>query len=85
MDITIYRFSDKIFPRISSDLHNIREFISCATEIVEVLEKYGMRYCEAQTLLEHTLNLLYRYADSSHSDMQIYAAKEHLERQKQHT
>lgn len=80
MDMRISLYADEDFPRIQSDLHNSREFISCATEIVEVLEKYDMRYCEVHTLLEHLLNVFYRCSDNSHSDMQIYDARKLFEK-----
>ncbi|MDO4157099.1 MAG: hypothetical protein Q4D37_10030 [Oscillospiraceae bacterium] len=80
MDMRISLYADEDFPRIQSDLHNSREFISCATEIVAVLEKYDMRYCEVHTLLEHLLNVFYRCSDSSHSDMQIYDVRKIFEK-----
>ena len=76
MNIRISGYVDEAFENISSDLHNHREFTACASEIVEVLDKYGMRYCEVHTLLECLLKTFYRYSHDSHDDMQIYAVKE---------
>lgn len=76
MNIRISGYVDEAFENISSDLHNHREFTACASEIVEVLDKYGMRYCEVHTLFECLLKTFYRYSHDSHDDMQIYAVKE---------
>lgn len=66
------------FPRISSDLHNEREFISCAVELVETLEQHEMRYDEAETLLEEVLHFIYQHGKENHGDMQLYAVKHHI-------
>lgn len=76
MNVRISGYVDEAFENISSDLHNRREFTACASEIVDVLDKYGMRYCEVHTLLECLLKTFYRYSHNSHDDMQIYAVKE---------
>lgn len=76
MNVRISGYVDEAFENISSDLHNRREFTACASEIVDALDKYGMRYCEVHTLLECLLKTFYRYSHNSHDDMQIYAVKE---------
>ena len=75
MNIRISGYVDEAFENISSDLPNHREFTACASEIVEVLDKYGMRYCEVHTLLECLLKTFYRYSHDSHAVKELFFEK----------
>lgn len=83
MKISISQYFDRDFPYIQSDLHTSDDFLSCAIDIIGVLEKHGMRYSESSTLLEETANLIYQHQKNRPDNMQIYDVKRCLETEKE--
>jgi hypothetical protein len=66
-------------PRMQSALHTSDDFLSCAIDIVGVLEKHGMRYAESSALLEEVTNLIYQHQKDRPDNMQIYDVRHYLE------
>lgn len=66
-------------PRMQSALHTSDDFLSCAIDIIGVLEKHGMRYFESSTLLEEATNLIYQHQKDKPDNMQIYDVRYYLE------